>query len=236
MDSNTSFVTMQHNTVKYMLQYVEEYEQVKNKEHASHKTVRGFFNSKGICFQNFYKFYNRFVSSGRRVDALLPTRRGPKPKYKEMPNSDDCIEAVILEYRKRGYNKFIIAEALKKDKSVKNPCSASTVYRILRSYGVSRLTPMLKEEKKKITRDYIGSLGHIDCHYLSKGIVTSEPSRRYYAIGCVDDFSRICWTEIIESTKAIDATFGMMDIILLMNQRYNISFDEVQELSAGFGT
>jgi hypothetical protein len=218
---------MQRNTIKYMLQYVEEYERVKNKEHPSYKTVRGFFKSKGICFQNFYKFYNRFLLSNRKVEALLPTRRGPKPKYKEMPSSDDSLEAIVLEYRKSGYNKFIITEALKKDKNIQKPCSASTVYRILKSYGVSRLTPVLKEEKKKIIRDCIGSLGHIDCHYLSKGIVASEPNRRYYAIGCVDDFSRLCWTEIIESTKAIDATFGMMDIILLMNQRYGVVFDEI---------
>ena len=38
---------------------------------------------------------NRYVSNGRRVDALVPTRSGPEPKYKEMPNSDDCIEEVI---------------------------------------------------------------------------------------------------------------------------------------------
>jgi transposase InsO family protein len=31
---------------------------------------------------------------------------------------------------------------------------------------------------------------------------------------------------VIESTKAIDATFGMMDIILVLNQRYGISFEE----------
>lgn len=231
MSMNTSFVMLQQNTIKYMLQYVSEYEQVKRKEHPTYKKVREFFRAKDICFQNFYKFYNRYISSGRNAEALLPTRRGPKPKYVAMPVAEGSLEKIILDYRKQGYNKYIIAESLKTHKGVKKPCSASTVYRILRSYGMSRLTKHIsdnsKEEIRKITRDYMGSLGHIDCHYLPKGVVKLEPARRYYVIGCIDDFSRIAWVEVIESTKAIDAAFGMMDIILLMNQRYGITFDEV---------
>lgn len=231
MNKRTSYLTMQQNTIKYMLQFVNEYEQVKNKQHKDYEKVRDFFKAKGICFQNFYKFYNRYIASGRQLESLLPTRRGPKPKYKEMPLAGDSIEKKVLDYRKKGYNKFIIAEALKHDKNIKNPCSASTVYRILKSYGMSRLTKSLQDESRKeirkITRDYMGSLGHVDCHYLPKGVVTGEPLRRYYVIGCVDDYSRLCWIEVIESTKALDATFGMMDIILLMNQRYGISFDEI---------
>lgn len=226
MSASTSYRTMEENTIRYMLKYVEEYERVKAKEHKEYKLARDFFKAKGICFQNFYKFYNRYIISGRDPEALLPTRRGPKPKYREMPLADSIIENRVLEYRKLGYNKYVIAESLKKY-NAQGSCSASTVYRILRKHGVSRLTRRIVEEKRKIVREYAGSLVHIDCHYLPKGIVQENPDKRYYALGGIDSFSRVAWVEVMESTKALDATFAMMDIIMLINQRYGIKFDEI---------
>jgi len=43
MSSNTSFLTLERNTIKYMLGYVEAYEQIKKKEHKEFKTARAFF-------------------------------------------------------------------------------------------------------------------------------------------------------------------------------------------------
>jgi transposase InsO family protein len=210
-----------------MLGYVAEYESVRRKEHKEFKTARGLFKARGICFQNFYKFYRRYISAGRDEQALLPTRRGPKPRYKELPLADDSLEYKILAYRKLGFNKFIIAEALKRDKAIKKPCSASTVYRILKRYGESQLKKAMIVEKRRIIREHPGSLGHLDCHTLPKGIVRTEPGRRYYVVGCIDDYSRVCWVEVTESLKALDVCFAMMDIILIMSQRYDIRFDEV---------
>lgn len=227
MKQRISRVTLEKNTIRYLVNYVEEYERVRAKEHEEFRTAREFFKAKGICFQNFYKFYRRYIESGRDVTSLLPTRRGPKPKYKDMPIAEDSMEQKVLEYRKLGYNKFIIAEALKRDKSVKKPCSASTVYRILRRYGESRLRKAVIEEKRKIIREHAGSLMHLDCHVLPKGIVKAEPLKRYYVLGGIDNYSRIAWVEVMESVKAIDACFAMMDIIMIMQQRYDIRFDEV---------
>ena len=210
-----------------MLGYVEEYELVKKKSHREFKTARDLFAAKGICYQNFYKFYRRYIESGRDKQALLPTRRGPKPKYREMPIADDSIEKDVLEYRKFGYNKFVISEALKKKNGLKIGCSASSVYRILKRYGESKLRKAMLVEKRKIIRDHKGSLGHIDCHVLPKGVVKTEPGKRYYVLGCIDDYSRICWVEVTESVKALDACFAMMDVIMIMNQRYEIQFEEV---------
>jgi hypothetical protein len=55
--SRTSNKTLESNSIKYMLKHVEEYEKVKNKEHKDFKFARDYFKAKGICFQNFYKFY-----------------------------------------------------------------------------------------------------------------------------------------------------------------------------------
>jgi len=140
--------------------------------------------------------------------------------------SGDILVKKVLEYRQLGFKKYVIAECLKKDKEIKTPCSASTIYRILRKYGLSKLNKALVEEKRKIVRKHAGSLAHIDCHYLPKGVVKEFPEKRFFILGCIDDYSRIVWAEVISSTKTIDATFAMMDVIMIMNQRYDIKFDE----------
>ena len=226
MGINTSYRTLASNSIKYMLKYVEEYELVKSKKHPQFKRVREFFEARELCFQNFYKLYRRYKAAQEIPELLLPIRRGPKPKFEEMPLADDSLVKQILEYRKSGLNRYVIAAALKKNPLIKKGCSESSVYRTLRKYGVSKLTKRVQEEKRKIVRTFAGSLAHIDCHYLPKGIVQSEPKKKYFVLGVIDDFSRIVWVEVIESLKAIDVTFAMMDIILHMNQRYGITFDE----------
>ena len=67
-------------------------------------------------------------------------RRGPKPKYQASPIIQNDLEQIIIDYRSKGYNKLIIAESLKKDSRIKKPCSASTIYRILKKYGYNKLT------------------------------------------------------------------------------------------------
>ena len=225
--TSASYLTMEKNTIKYMLGFVSEYEKIKNKEHREFTTARSFFVAKGICFQNFYKFYRRYILSGRNEQALLPSRRGPKPKYQDLPLADGSIEQKVLEYRKLGFNKFLISAILKKKHGHSKGSSATTIYRILQKYGESRLTKAMTEEKRKIIREYAGSLGHVDCHVLPKGVIKSEPTKRYYVLGCIDDYSRICWVEVTESLKALDACFAMMDIVMIMNQRYGISFEEI---------
>ncbi len=73
----------------------------------------------------------------------------------------------------------------------------------------------------------VESLGRVACHSLPKGIVKSESEHIYHVLVCMDDFSKLCWVEVMESSKAIDATFAMMDVIMIMGQRYEISFDEI---------
>jgi len=227
MNPQLSYRTLETNTIKYMLTYVEEFELVKSKQHKDFKNAREFFAARGICFQNFYKFYSRFLSSNRDPHALLPTRRGPKPKYCELPGDQDELVKKVLKYRQNGFNKFLISQALIQEEKLKKSCSPSTVYRILKKQGKSRLRKSMIEEKRKIIRDSPGSLGHLDCHTLPRGIVRSQPSKRYYVLGCIDDYSRVCWVEVTDSLKAIDACFAMMDVILIMNQRYGITFLEM---------
>lgn len=228
MNTQVSYKTLENNAIHYMLKHVEEYEQVKAKEHPDYKHARAFFAAKGICYQNFYKFYRRYRELGRDPLALLPIRRGPKSKYQTMPDLEgDSVEAKALKYREAGHNRFTVAAAMRKDERVKGPCSSSTIYRIWKRYGVSRLTKPMQEEKRKLMREKAGSLIHVDCHQLPRGLVKEDPLKRYYVLGVIDNFSRIAWTEVMSSVQAIDATFAMMDAILVLHQEYGITCEEV---------
>lgn len=226
MSTSKSYLTMEKNAIRYMLKYIEEFEQIKNKKHPIYKNARKFFKEKGICFQNFYKFYARFIESGRNEEELLPQRRGRKPKYKELPGGDKIVDKV-LEYREKRYNRYMIAEAIRNDEGGKEGSSASTVYRILRKLGKSRLNQLKIETKRKIERKEMGSLVHVDCHYLAKGIVKEEKEKRYYVMGIIDTKTRLAWVELIERVKGIETGFAMMDAIMIMKARYGMEIEEV---------
>ncbi len=226
--SRTSIKTMERNSIKYMLKHVEGYEKVKKKEHEEFKTAREYFRAKEICYQNFYKFYARYVANDRDVTKLLPVKRGPKPKYSARSLlCEGELEDLVIKYRKIGLNKFEIAECLKKKHNIKRSGSASTVYRICKAHGLSRLTQLMKEEKRKIVKERAGELIHVDCHYLPKGIVKEHPSTRYYVLGGMDDYSRVVWVEAMKSVKSLDATFAMMDVMLVLNKRYGIQTESI---------
>ena len=52
--------------------------------------------------------------------------------------------------------------------------SVSTVYRIERMYGVSRMQLNMKQNRRKIIKQRAEELGHIDCYHSSKNLVLSS--------------------------------------------------------------
>lgn len=226
--SRESIRTLRSNSIKYMVKHVEEFELVRSKKHPEYRFARDYFKSKGICYQNFYKFYSRYISSGRDVSKLLPQKRGPRGRYRNSPFVNESeVDSLIIGYRKKGLNKFEIAALLKRKHNIKRSASPSSVYRALKAHGMSRLNKTMKEEKRKIVKKRAGELVHVDCHYLPKGIVKTEPTKRYYVLGAIDDYSRVVWVEVMKSVKSIDATFAMMDAMLTMKQRYDVEAEAV---------
>ena len=67
-------LTMERRHINAMLRSFEEYELIKSRQHKVFSTVIKFFESKGICKQNFHKYYKRFLYSKRDVSALIPHR------------------------------------------------------------------------------------------------------------------------------------------------------------------
>lgn len=65
----------------------------------------------------------------------------------------------------------------------------------------------MERNKRQIIKKKAGELAHLDNHYLLKGIIHTEPKKRYYLYGVIDSTSigrvnrrynsinnYVCWT------------------------------------------
>lgn len=209
---------------KYLDTYrfmITEYEQVKRKEHPVHKYVEDLYKAWGTNRKSFLKYYNRFKQNGREQD-LLPQKRGPKYKTRRPVK---FIENKVIELRQKGNSKHEIVSILKPSLKKHTP-SASGVYNICKRYGLNRLTPRLKENKRKIIKERMGELGHIDCHHLGKAIIRGE-SRKLYLVCLLDDHSRLAWTEVTEDVTALTVMFATLKCINILHEQYKIKFEEI---------
>ena len=219
--SNDMVLERQH--IKMMLKNFAEYEQIKAKKHPTLKYVRELFLIKGICKQNFHKYYNRYKMNNRDPNQLLPRRRGFKTKSAEELYSKEIVEA-IKTMREKGYNKYHIASQLQLRFKIK--ISSTTVYRLTKKLGISRLNRSIKQEVIKIVKTKVGELGHIDLHYLPKDIIRNKTSK-LYLVGVIDDYSRLCWINIVQSTKSLDVMFATLEILGMLRNRYEVEFKEM---------
>jgi len=152
----------------------------------------------------------------------MPGKRGPKYQTRRTPLE---IEAQVLDLRKKGCNKYEINDILRAKLQEKTP-SHSTIYAIFRRYGVNRVTPKMQEEKRKIIKEKIGELGHIDAYHLSKDTI-AEDSNRYYLVGVIDSCSRLAWVEVINDIKALTVMFATLRCFNYLNNHYEVKFAEV---------
>ena len=209
---------------KYLDTYrfmIKEYEQVKLKVHPVHKYVEALYKAWGTNRKSFLKYYNRFKQSGKESD-LLPQKRGPRYKTRRPLK---FIENKVIELRQRGNSKHEIVSILKPTLNKFTP-SPSGVYNICRRYGLNRLTPQIKQNKRKIIKQRMGQLGHIDCHHLGKAIVRGE-NRKLYLVCVLDDYSRLAWAEVTEDVTALTVMFAALKCMNILHDQYKIKFEEV---------
>ena len=214
---------MQRRHINAMLRSFEEYEQIKTKDHGEYNTVTEFFEARGLCKQNFHKYYRRFLSAKRDISSLIPHRSGRK--FRDAINYAPEIIEKIKEIRSKGYNRHDLCDILKGEAAIE--ISPSSMYRLMKKLGINRINLRIKEEKRKIVKTHSGELGHIDIHYVAKGTVKETGSKKLYILGLIDDHSRICWLEVIDSIKALDVMFASMDILMRLKSRYGIQFKEI---------
>jgi len=221
MRINTQDLTLKRNYLRTYRQLINEYEQVKAGDHPKYKLAQEFYEANHTDRRSFLKYYNRYKQSGN-PDDLLPQKRGPKYSTRK-PCAEDEEQVLIL--RKRGCNKFEIADQLKQKSNNFNP-SPSGVYNILKRHHQNRLQTADKEEKRKIIKERMGQLGHIDCHHLSKSIIRGQ-HRNLYLLCVLDDYSRLAWAEIMEDITALTTMFTAMRCMQRFKQEFGIQFEEI---------
>ena len=161
--------------------------------------------------------------ANRDVSAFIPHKTGRK--YKDIITYTPEIIEKVKVLRESAYNKYDLSALLKKNFDIE--LSPTSVYRLMKKLGISKLNPTLKEAKKKIIKMKCGELGHIDVHYVTKGTVKEAGSKKLYILGLIDDYSRVCWLDVIESVKAIDVMFKTMELFTILQKRYGIEFKEM---------
>ena len=201
--------------------FIKEYEIIKSGGHAEFSYVKDWAKARNICKKNFLKYYNRHKQSGSDGD-LMPQKRGPR--YKSRRPCEE-LEQKVIELRKLGNNKYEIASILKEQKGNFKP-SASGVYNICKRHGLNKLRPSMKQEKRRIIKERMGQLGHIDTHYLSKHTISGS-AQKLYIVGIVDDYSRVAWPEIVEGIDSLSVMFGAMRCLNILKAHYHIEFEEI---------
>jgi len=84
----------------------------------------------------------------------------------------------------------------------------------------------MKTNRRQIIKKKAGELGHMDCHYLPKGLI-KDSSKRYYLVALIDSCTRVAWAEVVEDIKSLTVMFCGLRLINLIKLRYDIQFAEV---------
>jgi transposase InsO family protein len=221
MRDNSYDRTIERNYLQKWRFLIPEYEAVKAGRSGAFRRVGDFYRHHGTCSQTFRKYYNRYLRSGAEAD-LLPQRRGPKWRERREPEG---IEAEIVACRQRGMNRYEIYAALRERRTTLP--SPSTIYRVLKRYHLNRRTPAMREEKRRIIKDKLGELGHVDLHQLPRDMFLAPPSATAYVVSLIDSCSRLAWAEVISSKRALPVMFRTLKIINTLNATYGLVFAEI---------
>ncbi|HUC79794.1 MAG TPA: integrase core domain-containing protein [Flavisolibacter sp.] len=214
--------TLYKQRTKRYVAFIREYELIKCGRHPEFTQVQAWTKARRVDKRNFLKYYNRYKQSGGDVTLLLPQKRGPKYRTRR---ADLHLEEQVRELGERGSNRYEIADVLKK-KHPQKALSPSGVYKVLCRLGLNRLRQSQRQEKRKIIKERMGELGHIDTYYLSKYIITGEVSK-LYVVAVMDDYSRLTWAEVIEGIDSLSVMFGAMRCFMMLKSSYSIQFEEV---------
>ena len=173
MRHNTHDKTLYRNYVRKWKFLIQEYELV-------YPTFR--------FVADFYRFIrptgrpsSSITTGSARAEPSTPWCLSHGPKWKSR-RVYGYIEQQVLQQRRLGVNRYEICQILAPKLKHLTP-SPSTVYRITQRYGLNRLTPKLREEKRRIVKQKAGELGHLDCHHLSKDLIATDPTRYYLVCG-----------------------------------------------------
>ena len=220
MRDNSFDRTIERNYVQKWRFLIKEYEEVKAGRSEKFARVGEFYRHHGTCSQSFRKYYNRYLQCGDK--GVLPQRRGPKWKTRRMPAA---LEAEVIAQRRLGLNRYEIYAVLRERRG--SSPSPSAIYRAFVRHGLNRRSKPMLEEKRRIIKEKLGELGHVDLHQLSRECFLAPPQTPAYVISLVDSCSRLAWAEVVESKKALPVMFKTLKLINTLNARYGVTFAEM---------
>jgi len=184
-------------TSKWLL-VVKEYELIRGKRSKNFKTVEQLCEVFKVHRKDIRKYYERWIKSGKSEESLLPQKRGPRPGQLKVLTKDD--ERAIIKIRRRlQANEFEIFHMI--EGKFKVHPSVSTIYRTFKRYP---LNEKRKKAIKRYVKQYPGELLHADTYQIAKTLTVDR--RRYYLLGVIDDCTRLCRAELIESQTAAEVT------------------------------
>lgn len=222
MRDNSYDRTIERNYVQKWRFLIREYEEVKAGRSTAFGSVGAFYRHHGTCSQTFRKYYNRYLAEGGSEAALMPRRRGPTWKGRRLPAE---IAELVLAERRRGLNRYEICALLRERKLVVP--SPSTIYRLCRDHGLNRRSPTMIQEKRRIIKDRLGELGHVDLHQLPRDLFLEPPPATCFIVSLVDSCSRLAWAEVVTGKKALPVMFKTLKMINTLNHRYGLVFEAV---------
>jgi transposase InsO family protein len=221
MRDNSFDRTIERNYIQKWRFLIADYEEVKAGKSEKFTTVGQFYQHHGTCSQTFRKYYNRYLQSGKETD-LLPQRRGPRWKTRRMPAP---IEAQVVEQRQLGLNRYEIYAVLRE--RAQSVPSLSAIYRAFVRNGLNRRSKPMLEEKRRIIKEKLGELGHVDLHRLPRDALLEPPAGDSHIVCIVDSCSRLAWAGIVAGKKALPVMFRTLSLINTLNQRYGLAFAEM---------
>ena len=222
MRNNNSDETIKRNYIQVYRFYIREYEEVKAGNHPDYRRLEDFYRSKGIQRQTFLKYYNRYLQNGRDDKSLIPRKRGPRWKTRR---TSEEIERLVIMHRGNGTNRYEIYRLLKSELGDKTP-SPSTIYQIMRRYGMNRLTTKMQEEKRRIIKHKAGELGHIDSYHIARDTILGT-RKNLHLVCVIDDCTRLAWAEVVEDIKSLTVMFAVMRCFTVLESRWQVKFAEV---------
>lgn len=219
MRDNSFDRTIERNYIQKWRFLIAEYEEVKAGRSTVFRRVGDFYRHHGTCSQTFRKYYNRYLQGGD--EGLIPQRRGPKWRTRRMPAD---LEERVIEQRKLGLNRYEIHAVLREKGQI---ISHSAIYRALVRAGLNRRTPAMIEEKRRIIKEKLGELGHVDLHLVPREALLTPPEKDLYVVCVIDTCSRLAWSSLVLGKKALPVMFKTLSNINTLNQRYGIQFQSL---------
>lgn len=190
--------TLTRNFTKKWILVLKEYELIKAKKSTRFKTVKDLCSFFQIHRKDIRRYYERWIGADRKPEALLP--RKPGPRAGQMKRLTKNEERIIMKIRRR----FEASGPILREMIVDHydiPPSVSTIYRTFKQYP---LNPKRKKAIKRYEKSYPGEMGHSDTYHIDPTMVVDR--NKYYLIGFLDDYTRLCYVELINKATAYEAS------------------------------